>query len=140
MYDEDTEDEEERVSLWNDSDWVILMVLEAGTKTLDNKDIPLPARRAIQMFLRLRTVICAECKSSESDTTICRCDPFDLYVGERWLCLHCFFQEEAKSYETKNFIIVSEDLHRDCQAEGQRSQCGLPVVCHKELNRSFVSH
>lgn len=95
-------------------------------------------RRAFRIFWDKREKsFCQQCEplllpdiNPESDR--CHCTFYNHFVGERWLCLPCFFKEEVDAEQQ----VVDRIMHYDA-AEGtylrvsQTRQDGCPRSCHQ---------
>jgi hypothetical protein len=89
-----------------------------------NPDLSIESGKAFDMFWNYRRrTFCDACEpliiGLERRSQICHCEFYDHFVGGRWLCLPCFFVEEAKTYTIKQREIVAFEpgatsvLHRD---------------------------
>lgn len=78
----------------------------------------LQVKRAVDLHLSKdgRVEFCAECHpllipSTRKDHR-CSCNLYDYFVGKRWLCLPCFFGEEAKAYASRSKILREYDANQ----------------------------
>ena len=74
-----------------------------GTKP---RDISIESGRAFDVFYYCRNrVFCKTCEPllipEQNEFQLCRCDLFNRFVGGRWLCIPCFFAEEAKTFSER---------------------------------------
>lgn len=79
------------------------------TGCYDGED-PIQFKRAFDLFFNYSNLrFCADCEllvaPGVNDYQICRCDLYDHFVGDRWLCIPCFFAEETKAYSRFNKIV-----------------------------------
>lgn len=78
-------------------------------------DFSIESGKAFDIFWNhRRRTFCDPCEplilGLDEEEHICRCGLFDHFVGHRWLCLPCFFLEEASAYRIRErkFIIAYE--------------------------------
>ena len=77
-----------------------------------NRDLSIESGKAFDMFWRYRRrTFCDACEplilGLESELHTCHCEFYNHFVGGRWLCITCFFVEEAKTYMIKQREIVA---------------------------------
>ena len=73
--------------------------------------ISIEGRKAFDMFWNYRRRTFCDAHEPliiglDNKFQTCRCEFYNHFVGSRWLCLPCFFVEEAKTYGIKEHRIV----------------------------------
>ena len=77
-------------------------------------DLCIESGKAFDVFWNhRRRTFCDPCEplilGLDDQSHVCHCKFYKHFVGGRWLCLPCFFLEEAKAYQTTERKIIAYD-------------------------------